>query len=126
MDVTENISAKARRLTIKAGQLLRLFRFPTRPGGLHFCSSLSTYSDMLNPESTDAQRLAACKSMLHAVRRRAEYERFIGEEEWNEADHLDPYMVELRTTKSGATLDLIAEILKKRFPHSKRRTLTTD
>ncbi|MEI4234824.1 hypothetical protein [Roseovarius sp. D22-M7] len=112
MNFTENPIAKGRRLAIKAAQLLRLLRFPTRPGGQNFCSSLSTYSDMLNPESTDTQRLAACKSMLHAVRRRAEYERFIGEEQWNQADNLDPYKLELRTTKNGATLDLIAEILE--------------
>lgn len=90
MDVTANISAKGRRLAIKAGQLLTVLRFPTRPGGQNFCPSLITDKHMLDPQSSDAQRLAACLSMLRAVRRRAEYERFIGEEQWNRADHLDP------------------------------------
>jgi len=68
---------------------------------------------MLNPESSDTQRLAACRSMLDAVRRRAEYERFWGEEEWNKAHNYDPYGFELRTTQHGAILDLIADVLEE-------------
>jgi len=113
MDVAESAIANGHRLATKAGQLLRLFRFQTRPGGQHFCSSLITYKHMLDPQSSNAQRLAACLSMLHAVRRRAEYERFIGEEKWNQGYSHDPYKLELRTTKDGATLDLIAEILEE-------------
>lgn len=110
MGITEN-AIRGRKLSTKAGQLLNLLKFQTSPGGPFFSYGLSTYDDMLNPASSDAQRLAACCSMLRAVRRRAEYERFIGEEKWREQRSLDPYGLELRTTRHGATLDMVADVL---------------
>lgn len=111
MDITENAIARGRRLSTKAGQLLNLMKFQTTPGGRFFSYGLSTYDDMLDPTSSDAQRLEACRKMLCAVRRRAEYEGFVGEAKWRERRRRDPYGLELRTSRYGATLEMIADVL---------------
>lgn len=103
--------AQARVLTLYAGRWLDLLDFQAHQAAPVFSPSVSTYHDMLNPNGTDAARLAACWAMRHHVLRRADAERLQGEATYVRLRPVDPYGHRWRTTRDGAALETIASML---------------
>ncbi|MRU16502.1 hypothetical protein FDP25_13750 [Roseovarius sp. A21] len=103
--------AQARVLTLYVGRWLDLLDFQAHQAAPPFSPSVSTYHDMLDPNGTDAARLAACWAMQHHVRRRAEAERMHGEAAYARLRPVDPYGHRWRTTREGAALETIASML---------------
>ncbi len=102
-----------RLFAIRAACWLALIRFQVHLGAPVFGPGVTTYDDMLCPDTTDARRFAACATLLSAVRRHADQEAFVGESRWHQSRPLDPYGQAWRTTERGAVLEAIAELLKK-------------
>lgn len=103
--------AQARNLTRRAAQWLDLIDFRAHAAAEPFSPSMSTYHDMLDPAATDAARLAACRGMHQKVCRRVEAERLEGEAIHARQRPIDPYGLRWRTTRDGATLETIANLL---------------
>jgi pyrroline-5-carboxylate reductase len=103
--------AQARDLTRRAAQWLDLIDFRTHAAAGTFSPSMSTYHDMLDPDATDAARLAACRGMHQQVCRRIEAERLEGEATYARQRPVDPYGLRWRTTPDGATLEATASLL---------------
>ena len=102
---------RARDLTRYAGQWLHLLLFQSRPGATTFSTSMCYYHAMLDPEASDADRLAACRAMEAAVQRRRLAEEFVAEAEQAHKMQLDPYHLHWNTTPRGAALWAIANLL---------------
>ena len=103
--------AQAHALTRRAAQWLDLIDFRAHAAAETFSPSMSTYHDMLDPDATDATRLAACRGMHRQVCRRVEVERLEGEASHARLRPIDPYGLRWRTTPDGATLETIACLL---------------
>ncbi|MET4129712.1 hypothetical protein [Roseovarius sp. MBR-6] len=103
--------ARARDLTRRAAQWLDLIDFRAHAAAETFSPSMSTYHDMLDPDATDATRLAACLGMHQQVCRRVEAERLDGEANHARQRPIDPYGLRWRITRDGATLETIARLL---------------
>ena len=103
--------AQARVLTLYAGRWLDLLDFQAHEAAPVFSPSVSTYHDMLDPDGTDAARLAACWAMHRHVLRRADAERSRGEATHARIRAVDPYGHRWRTTRDGAALETIACML---------------
>ena len=67
---------------------------------------------MLDPAADDERRRAACAGLLPHVRRQAENERWRAEGERARILPSDPYRQEWRTTRHGAALETVAELLE--------------
>jgi len=103
--------AQARVLTLYAGRWLDLLDFLAHEAAPVFSPSVSTYHDMLDPDGTDAARLAACWAMHRHVLRRVNAERLHGEATYARVRPVDPYGHCWRTTRDGAALETIACML---------------
>jgi hypothetical protein len=102
---------RARELTRHAAQWLQLLGFRSRPGAPTFSKGMCHYHHMLDPEASDADRLAACRAMGPAVQRRRLAEEFVAEAEQAHKMQLDPYHLHWKTTPRGAALWAIANLL---------------
>ena len=102
---------RARELTRHAGQWLHLLLFQSRPGAPTFSTGMCYYHAMLDPEASDADRLAACRAMEPAVQRRRLAEEFAAEAVQAHEMQLDPYRLHWKTTPRGAALWAIANLL---------------
>ena len=103
--------AQARDLTRRAAQWLDLIDFRAHAAAETFSPSMSTYHDMLDPTATDAARLSACRGMHQQVCRRVEVECLEGEATHARVRPVDPYGLRWRTTRDGATLEIVARLL---------------
>lgn len=103
--------AEAREKTRIAARWLHVLRFTPSPGGPSVSPSLSRYHDMLDPETTDARRLAACQALSLPIRKAIDQERARGEAAYAEARAPDPYSAHWRTTERGAALEMIAALI---------------
>ncbi|WP_299821417.1 hypothetical protein [uncultured Jannaschia sp.] len=104
--------ARGRARSVEAARWLRLIRYQNHASAPVFSAAISTYADMLDPASTDARRLAACRSMLAGVLRQAAQERLAGEAVHAQDRPVDPYGLEWRITLQGAVLEAIARLLR--------------
>ena len=103
--------AQARDLARRAAQWLDLIDFRAHAAAVPFSPSMSAYHDMLDPTATDSARLAACRSIYQQVCRRVEVERLEGEATLARVRPVDPYGLRWRTTRDGATLEIVARLL---------------
>jgi hypothetical protein len=99
---------RARELTLRSGQWLRLYRFRIHKGAPILGPGITTYDAMFDPAANDEQRRDACAGYLPHVRRQAENERWEAKGERS----IDPYKREWCNTKRGAVLEVIAELLE--------------
>lgn len=97
---------RARALTVRSAQLLTLLGFSIGPGRPILGPAISTYHDMLAPDTTDERRFAACRRYLEPVGCYAELEELRDEPVGRHM--VDPYRLALRTTLRGALLQIIA------------------
>lgn len=104
---------RARDLTRHAAQWLQLLRFRSRPGVTPFSASMCHYHAMLDPSASDLDRLAACRAMEPAVQRRRLAEEFVAEADQARQTLLDPYHLHWETTRDGAALWAIANLLRE-------------
>jgi hypothetical protein len=111
-DMTETTGlSRARELTRQAAQWLQVIRFRARPAAPTFSTSVCHYHAMLDPDASDAHRLVACRAMDVAVQRRLLAEGFAAEAEEVYHTALDPYRLHWQTTRDGAALSAIANLL---------------
>ncbi len=103
--------SRARDLACLVAQWLQLLGFAAHAGAPVFSPSVSHYHSMLNPDATDAARLAACRAMRECVLRRAWGEDLAGKATYAECRPVDPYGLHWRTSKEGAALWMIAQLL---------------
>jgi|AntRauTorcE11897_2_1112592.scaffolds.fasta_scaffold78931_1 hypothetical protein len=101
----------ARNLTRRAAQWLELLSFKSRPVAPTFSVSICYYHAMLDPEASDTDRLGACRAMRHAVQRRMLAEEFAAEEDQICRMVIDPYRSHWQTTRDGAALWAIENLL---------------
>ncbi|MEI4234261.1 hypothetical protein [Roseovarius sp. D22-M7] len=101
----------ARDLTRHAAQWLQLLRFRSRPGVTPFSASMCHYHAMLDPGASDLDRLASCRTMVRAVERRRLAEEFVAEADETRQTLLNPYHLHWETTRDGAALWAIANLL---------------
>jgi hypothetical protein len=102
---------QARTMAQMAAQWLQLLQFAAHKGAPVFSPSLCHYHDMLDPSASDGARLKSCRSMLQVVERRMVIEDYEGEETQAILRSQDPYGMHWRTTRDGAALWLIANLL---------------
>lgn len=102
---------RARSLTRLAAQWMELMKFRAQASAPAFSPSMSHYHDMLDPAATDPARLAACRTMRECVLRRAHVEDLDGEATYAGLRPVDPYRLHWRTTREGATLWMIGQLL---------------
>jgi hypothetical protein len=102
---------QARTTAQMAAQWLQLLQFAAHKGAPVFSPSLCHYHDMLDPAASDVARLKSCRSMLQVVERRMVIEDYEGEETQAILRSQDPYGMHWRTTRDGAALWVIANLL---------------
>ena len=107
----KNTLVTARTLTRLAAQWMELMKFRAHASAPAFSPSMSHYHDMLDPAATDSARLAACRTMRECVLRQAHIEDLDGEATYVGCRPMDPYRLHWRTTREGATLFMIGQIL---------------
>ena len=105
---------RARVLTVRCAQHLALLGFSLGPGRPILGPAISTYHDMLAPDTTDERRLAACRRYQEPVGRYAELEELRDEPIGRHM--IDPYKLALRTTLRGALFRIIAADLAEAVP----------
>ena len=101
----------ARELTRIAAQWLVILSFSAFRGAPTFSASMCHYHAMLDPDATDADRLAACRAMHACVRRRAEAEDLEGKAKRLQERPVDPYDAHWHTTRDGAAMWMITHLL---------------
>jgi len=102
---------RARELSRHAAQWLELIGFRSRPGVTPFSTNVCHYHAMLDPAASDVDRLTACRAMQTAVQRRMLAEEFAAEEEQVYKTVMDPYRAHWQTTRDGAALWAIENLL---------------
>jgi len=107
----KNALETARTLTRFAAQWMELMKFRAHASAPAFSPSMSHYHDMLDPAATDSARLAACRTIRECVLRQAHNEDLDGEATYVGRRPMDPYRLHWRTTREGATLWMIGQIL---------------
>lgn len=117
VDRDQHRQETGRAFALKAARWLALTRFQSSRDAPFFSPGLQQYEDLFDPNSSDERRLDACRRMLSAVERNAELERLTFEVRGKDRRERDPYRREWRTTKHGAVLETIAEILTTAIAH---------
>lgn len=111
MDQTTDPLTAAREKTRLAARWLNVLCFKPSPAGPSVGPSLQSYHDMLDPQTTDAHRRAACESLAPAVLSAVVVEREKGKVAHANERAPDPYGANWRTTERGAALEMIAKLL---------------
>lgn len=104
---------RARHLTRLAAQWLHLLRFQVHGSAPIFAPGVSTYHAMLDPKTTDGERLGACQAMLPHVLRQVIIENVAGEAAYADARPIDPYRAHWKTTERGIAVSIIAAQLSE-------------
>lgn len=103
---------RARALTVEAARWIVLFQFTIRPGGITLDVNVTTYHELFDPAAPDEVRLIACRCMHEAAKFQAQIEAWNASRSAGMTPRRDPYGLEWRTTRRGAVLEHLAELLE--------------
>ncbi|MFC4732589.1 hypothetical protein [Salipiger abyssi] len=104
---------RAQEFSRRAAQWLVLIRFRAHSAAPSFSSCTSHYHVLLGAASSDAERLASCRTMLICVHRQMAVEELAAQAKFAVERPTDPYGAEWRITGRGAVLHVIADLLSE-------------
>lgn len=111
-DMSDHLE-RAQDISRRAAQWLVLIRFRAHAAAPSFSTSMSHYHVLLGAESSSAERLASCRTMLTCIHHHLIVEELAANAKFATERRPDPYGAEWKITSRGAVLQVIADLLSE-------------